>query len=293
MILVISNCVAIASYFQRAGLLEEFPPTGFLIHIHSLLLSGLGIGGHYGLFAAMTKIRNEVLVDVDVGDDALSNDDVDKSIDNNWVAVEWAFKPGNPYLAPKPVWPPFHMPRMDWRLWFVALTPKLSSRNLPPWLLAFLISVLEGDRAVLSLLHPSLNPSLAQCAANRTSKGSGKDMHPRPPLFPVGIGSASSAAAAKVSPRAPRIRVRLACYTFAQSPTPSSACWNVTSVVEILKPCTLEELYFLVVGSSCAHPTEASSVLDRVPPALRPQTVEQMIQRALLKDDLKTRKITT
>jgi hypothetical protein len=91
----------------------------------------------YGLFAAMTTSRNEIVVE--------GSDD-----GQVWQAYEFRYKPGDPMHAPRFVAP--HQPRLDWQMWFAALS---SYRN-QPWFQNFLVRLLQGSPDVLALL--SRNP---------------------------------------------------------------------------------------------------------------------------------------
>lgn len=87
----------------------------------------------YGLFAVMTAERPEIIVE--------------GSLDGKeWKAYEFVFKPGDPAKKPAFV-APYH-PRLDWQMWFAALsTPQ---DNI--WFLKFSERLLKGSPAVLKLL---------------------------------------------------------------------------------------------------------------------------------------------
>jgi predicted DCC family thiol-disulfide oxidoreductase YuxK len=85
----------------------------------------------YGLFAQMTLDRPEIVVEG-------SNDGV------TWKPYEFRFKPGPPERAPGRVAP--HQPRLDWQMWFAALT------RPPSWFVSFLARLLEGAPEVRALL---------------------------------------------------------------------------------------------------------------------------------------------
>jgi predicted DCC family thiol-disulfide oxidoreductase YuxK len=87
----------------------------------------------YGLFAVMTTSRPEIIIEG-------SNDGV------NWEPYEFKYKPGDPGRRPKFVAP--HQPRLDWQMWFAALT----SYQRNPWLINFCARLLEGSPQVLALL---------------------------------------------------------------------------------------------------------------------------------------------
>lgn len=85
----------------------------------------------YGLFAVMTTDRPEIVIEG-------SEDGV------TWRAYDFRYKPGDVTRAPRVVAP--HQPRLDWQMWFAAMTPA------PPWFLHFLQRLLEGSPEVLALL---------------------------------------------------------------------------------------------------------------------------------------------
>ena len=110
-------------------------PVGWLGPLPALyqLASPLRIVDSYGLFAVMTTRRPEIIV-------AGSNDGL------HWEPYEFRCKPGDVTRRPGFVAP--HQPRLDWQLWFAAL----SDVRQEPWFLAFCQRLLEGSRPVLSLL---------------------------------------------------------------------------------------------------------------------------------------------
>ncbi|MEJ2132653.1 MAG: lipase maturation factor family protein, partial [Gammaproteobacteria bacterium] len=77
----------------------------------------------YGLFAVMTTERRELVVEG-------SRDGV------AWRAYELPFKPGDPSRAPRLATP--YQPRLDWQLWFAALT----SRGNVPWINGLVVRTL-------------------------------------------------------------------------------------------------------------------------------------------------------
>ncbi|HMO05268.1 MAG TPA: lipase maturation factor family protein [Kiritimatiellia bacterium] len=88
----------------------------------------------YGLFAAMTKTRPEIVIEG-------SRDG------KSWQAYEFPWKPGDIYRTPVIVAP--HMPRLDWQMWFAAL----GSYQGNPWFMNLLVRLLEGQPDVLALLE--------------------------------------------------------------------------------------------------------------------------------------------
>jgi len=93
----------------------------------------------YGLFSVMTTQRPEIIVE--------------GSLDGvSWLPYEFKWKPGDPKRAPRFVAP--HQPRLDWQVWFAALG--FYPNN--PWFWRFLVRLLEGSPAVLSLLRSNPFP---------------------------------------------------------------------------------------------------------------------------------------
>ena len=96
-------------------------------------VAAMDIVGGYGLFQHMTKERMEIGIEG-------SNDG------DQWLAYEFRYKPGD--LANAPEWVQPHQPRLDWQMWFAALS---NYRN-NPWLVTLLRRLLEGSPEPLRLL---------------------------------------------------------------------------------------------------------------------------------------------
>jgi predicted DCC family thiol-disulfide oxidoreductase YuxK len=90
----------------------------------------------YGLFAIMTTERDELIVEG-------STDGFE------WKTLPFKFKPEALDAAPRWVAP--YQPRLDWQMWFAALT----SREGAPWVGNLIVRLLNGEPAVLRLLGPS------------------------------------------------------------------------------------------------------------------------------------------
>ena len=94
---------------------------------------------NYGLFAVMTMTRPEIIVE--------------GSRDGKiWQAYEFRYKIQDLHQRPKQVAP--YMPRLDWQMWFAAL----SEYRQNPWFLNFCVRLLEGSPDVLSLLKTNPFP---------------------------------------------------------------------------------------------------------------------------------------
>ncbi len=89
----------------------------------------------YGLFARMTTVRNEIVLEG--SDDGMT-----------WLPYEFRWKPGDVMRRPAFVAP--HQPRLDWQMWFAALTPY--GANPDRWFARLLDRLLDGEPDVLALL---------------------------------------------------------------------------------------------------------------------------------------------
>ena len=95
---------------------------------------------HYGLFAVMTTSRPEIIIEG-------SNDGV------QWLPYEFKYKPGDLSRRPRFVEP--HQPRLDWQMWFAAL----SDYQQNPWLVNFCLRLLQGSPEVLGLVRQNPFPN--------------------------------------------------------------------------------------------------------------------------------------
>jgi len=93
----------------------------------------------YGLFAVMTTGRLEIVVE--------GSDD-----GQSWQAYEFPYKPGEVTRAPR--WAAPYQPRLDWQMWFAAL----SDYRTNPWFVAFVERLLEGSPEVVALLEKNPFP---------------------------------------------------------------------------------------------------------------------------------------
>jgi hypothetical protein len=93
----------------------------------------------YGAFGSITRARTEIVIE--------GTEDPDPGPDSEWQAYEFKGKPGDPMRRPPQV-APYHL-RLDWLMWFVALSPGYGER----WFPALLRRLLEADRATLALLR--------------------------------------------------------------------------------------------------------------------------------------------
>lgn len=93
----------------------------------------------YGAFGHITKVRNEVVIE--------ATDDPEITDDTVWHEYEFRGKPGDPYRRPPQV-APYHL-RLDWLMWFVALSAQYGRR----WLPELAAKLLAADRTTLKLFR--------------------------------------------------------------------------------------------------------------------------------------------
>lgn len=112
------------------GVFDNTAPLGGIISE----VAPLNIVNTYGLFAVMTTERPEIVVQG-------SRDG------GTWLDYQFRYKPGP--LDRAPVWVAPHQPRLDWQLWFAAL----SGYQSEPWFVNFMVRLLQGSRDVTGLLE--------------------------------------------------------------------------------------------------------------------------------------------
>ena len=98
----------------------------------------------YGLFANMSDDRPELIIE--------------GSMDlKEWVPYTFRYKPGDPARRPEFVAP--HQPRLDWQMWFAALSYQRIIRRPPRerrhilWLVHTVGGILEGNETITALLE--------------------------------------------------------------------------------------------------------------------------------------------
>lgn len=102
------------------------------------LVAPARIVNSYGLFAVMTTTRYELVVE--------------GSLDGEtWRTYGFPFKPGAVANPPRVATP--HQPRLDWQMWFAALT----TLEQAPWVYNFADALLRAEPSVLALMHDPFN----------------------------------------------------------------------------------------------------------------------------------------
>ncbi|MFD7708706.1 lipase maturation factor family protein [Streptomyces sp. NPDC059785] len=98
----------------------------------------------YGAFGSVSRVRHEVIIE-GTADEA-------PRADSDWREYEFKGKPGDVRRRPRQ-FAPYHL-RLDWMLWFVALSPAYAGA----WFSGLVERLLAGDRDTLRLLRRSPFP---------------------------------------------------------------------------------------------------------------------------------------
>lgn len=98
----------------------------------------LHLGNSYGLFGRITRRRLELEIE--------GTDDPRPTAATRWKPYEFKAKAGGVHRRPRQV-APYHL-RLDWLMWFAALSPAYAE----PWLPNLLARLLTNDAATLRLL---------------------------------------------------------------------------------------------------------------------------------------------
>ncbi|OBH93151.1 lipase maturation factor family protein [Mycobacterium sp. E2733] len=93
----------------------------------------------YGAFGSIGRVRREVVIE--------GTEDARLSDQTVWKEYEFKGKPGAVGRLPRQ-WAPYHL-RLDWLMWFAAISPGYAQ----PWLTPFLQRLLRNDRHTLRLLR--------------------------------------------------------------------------------------------------------------------------------------------
>lgn len=93
----------------------------------------------YGAFGSVTRVRHEVVLQV--------TSDPAPGPDSAWLDIEFRGKPGDVRRRPPQV-APYHL-RLDWLMWFVAISPSYGRA----WLTPLMDALLRGDSCVVRLVR--------------------------------------------------------------------------------------------------------------------------------------------
>lgn len=135
---VVSAVVIIVNIWVLVAILMRDPRR--LAPLYPLMR--LHLANRYGLFAVMTRSRPEVIIE--------GSDD-----GTLWKEYVFRYKACRESERPKQMAP--HQPRLDWQMWFAAL----SSYQEQPWFCNFIVRLLQGSEPVLDLLKHNPFPDKA------------------------------------------------------------------------------------------------------------------------------------
>ena len=108
----------------------------------NMAYNGFHLANSYGAFGTVGRTREELVVE--------GTADSVVTADTQWKEYEFKGKPGDVHRRPAQ-WAPYHL-RLDWLMWFAALSPAYAQQ----WLLRFVARLLENDEPTLKLLR--VNP---------------------------------------------------------------------------------------------------------------------------------------
>ncbi|WP_327581409.1 lipase maturation factor family protein [Nonomuraea sp. NBC_00507] len=131
LVVAVTTLVVVLSYWPVRNLLSR----------HQLMnasFNAFHLVGTYGAFGTINKTRDEIVIE--------GTDEPDITSDAQWKEYPFKGKPGDPARCPPQV-APYHL-RLDWLMWFAALSPLYAQ----PWLLPLVVKLLQNDPATLRLL---------------------------------------------------------------------------------------------------------------------------------------------
>jgi hypothetical protein len=132
LVLALAAAVVVLSYWPVRNLLSRR-------QLMNYSFNPLHLVNTYGAFGSITRVRHEITVE--------GTDDPEPGPGTIWREYEFKGKPGDVRRRPPQV-APYHL-RLDWLMWFAALSPGFAE----PWLPQLAIKLLENDRATLKLLR--------------------------------------------------------------------------------------------------------------------------------------------
>ncbi len=131
-VLGVTGLVVVLSYWPVRNLIGRRQLMNFAFNRFHLV-------GTYGAFGSVTRERYEVVIE---GTTA-----TELTTDTAWTEYEFKGKPGDPRRRPPQI-APYHL-RLDWMMWFAALSPQYAES----WFAPLVQGLLAGDRNVLALLR--------------------------------------------------------------------------------------------------------------------------------------------
>lgn len=132
LVVAVTAAVVFMSYWPVANMLSSRQRMNMSFNSFHLVNT-------YGAFGSIGRIRREVVLE--------GTDEAVITAQTVWQEYEFKGKPGAPRRLPRQ-WAPYHL-RLDWLMWFAAISPGYAQ----PWLRPLLQRLLENDRPTLRLLR--------------------------------------------------------------------------------------------------------------------------------------------
>ena len=121
-VLCVTGFVVVLSYWPIRNLLGSRQLMNFAFNRFHLV-------GTYGAFGSVTRERHEIVIE--------GTTDAEITGETEWRAYEFKGKPGDPQRRPPQV-APYHL-RLDWMMWFAALSPRYAEEWFAPLVGALLV----------------------------------------------------------------------------------------------------------------------------------------------------------
>ncbi|MGH3961027.1 lipase maturation factor family protein [Mycobacterium sp.] len=132
LVLVFAVVTVILSYWPMRNMISRRQRMNMSFNPYHLINT-------YGAFGSIGRTRREVVIE--------GTDDPTITDQTVWKEYEFKGKPGAVRRIP-PQWAPYHL-RLDWLMWFAAISPQYAQ----PWLRPFLVRLLQNDAPTLRLLR--------------------------------------------------------------------------------------------------------------------------------------------
>jgi hypothetical protein len=131
-VVVVTGIYLVLSYWPARNLLARH-------QLMNYAFNRFHLAGTYGAFGSVTRERFEIVLE--------GTRDRAPTPASEWREYGFKGKPGDPGRRPPQV-APYHL-RLDWLMWFAALSPRYAE----PWLPRLVERLLRGDRLALGLLR--------------------------------------------------------------------------------------------------------------------------------------------
>jgi hypothetical protein len=132
LVIVFTVLTAMLTYWPVANMISRRQRMNMSFNAYHLINT-------YGAFGTVGRTRREVVIE-GTAEPELTDQTV-------WKEYEFKGKPGSVRRVP-PQWAPYHL-RLDWLMWFAAISPHYAY----PWLRPFMLRLLRNDPATLRLLR--------------------------------------------------------------------------------------------------------------------------------------------